>query len=211
MNHSWKKQRVACVQKEKIAVKSQQVSPPPPPRNCSLSDLHEQTKEHSIPIHSLSKVGLYVSAHWLLSVAYVQPGVRAVPMIFEKKTQQQTTLCDLTVFSPRGVDPFFGWGWGCKSKKNNFANCKFAIWFCSALRCFLNLFLHYILWIFQVVEIIGGGGAKRYVCHPNIFMGATAPCPPPPRIDASVFTFSIQANPFPPDVHEYIISVSKYY
>ena len=46
-------------------------------------------------------------------------------------------------------------------------------------------------YLFQVVEIIGGGGggggggAKRYVCHPNIFMevGATAP---PPRINASV-------------------------
>ena len=27
------------------------------------------------------------------------------------------------------------------------------------------------LWNFQVVKIIGGGGAKRYVCHPNIFIG----------------------------------------
>ena len=27
-----------------------------------------------------------------------------------------------------------------------------------------------------------GGGAKRYVCHPNIFMGATAPPPPDRRL-----------------------------
>ena len=46
-----------------------------------------------------------------------------------------------------------------------------------------NLFLHYILSIFQVYEIIGGG--KRYVCPPpNIFMGA-ATAPSSPRIDAS--------------------------
>ena len=59
---------------------------------------------------------------------------------------------------------------------------------CGAWQYFLNLFLNYIL-IFQVVKIIGGGGAKRYVCHPNIFIGGAMaplhPLPPPPRIDAS--------------------------
>ena len=50
---------------------------------------------------------------------------------------------------------------------------------CSDLQCFLYLFLHYILWIFQVVEIIGGW-AKRYVWHPNIFIGGGGRLPPPP-------------------------------
>ena len=50
--------------------------------------------------------------------------------------------------------------------------------------CFLNLFLHYILLIFQVVEIIGGGG-ERYVCPP-IFSWGWRLRPLPPRIDASV-------------------------
>ena len=46
---------------------------------------------------------------------------------------------------------------------------------------FLNLLLHYILWIFQVVEIIGGGGGKRYVCPPpNIFMGGGGGSDSPP-------------------------------
>ena len=44
--------------------------------------------------------------------------------------------------------------------------------FLRAWQCFLNLFLHYILLIFQVVKIIGGGG------------GLVSP-PPPPPIDAS--------------------------
>ena len=51
--------------------------------------------------------------------------------------------------------------------------CKL-VWFRSALRWFLNLFLHYILWTFQVVEIIGGQNdmfALQYVHAP----------PPPPH------------------------------
>ena len=53
---------------------------------------------------------------------------------------------------------------------------------CSDLQCFFNLFLHYILWIFQVVKIIGGGGGKT-IClpPPPIFsLGGQLP----PRIDA---------------------------
>ena len=66
---------------------------------------------------------------------------------------------------------FSDWGGGGKSKKNENCVCLVVFyvkkkWFCSALQCFLNLFLHDVLWIFQVVEIIGGGGAKRYVCPP---------------------------------------------
>ena len=58
--------------------------------------------------------------------------------------------------------------------------CKI-YWFCSALWWFLNLFLHYILWIFQVVEIIGGGGGgRKTIClPPNIFMGGGGGRPPP--------------------------------
>ena len=46
--------------------------------------------------------------------------------------------------------------------------------------------MHYILSIFQVVEIIGGRG-KTICMPPNIFMGvgAAASLPPPTRIDAS--------------------------
>ena len=53
-------------------------------------------------------------------------------------------------------------------------------------QCFLNLFLHYILSIFQVDEIIGGG-AKRYVCPtPQYFHGGGGRLlPSSPRIDAS--------------------------
>ena len=43
------------------------------------------------------------------------------------------------------------------------------------LQCFWNLFLQYILWIFQVVEII---------CHPNILIGVTAPPPHPESIES---------------------------
>ena len=54
----------------------------------------------------------------------------------------------------------------------------------------LNLFLHYILLIFQVVEITGGGGYKRYVCPPppNIFIGGGSPPPPPPPQDRRLCT-----------------------
>ena len=50
---------------------------------------------------------------------------------------------------------------------------------------FLNLFLHYILLIFQVDENYWGGGAKRYVCPQYFHWGDDCPPPPPPRIDAS--------------------------
>ena len=49
---------------------------------------------------------------------------------------------------------------------------------------FLNLFLHYILWIFQVVEIMGGGGETMFAT-PIFSWGQSPPPPPPPRIDAS--------------------------
>ena len=50
-----------------------------------------------------------------------------------------------------------------------------------------NLFLHYILLIFQVVENIGGGGGQNDMFPPPIFsFGGRLPPPPPPRIDASV-------------------------
>ena len=56
---------------------------------------------------------------------------------------------------------------------------------CSALQCFLNLFLHYILYIFQVVEIIGGGGGgqndipapqDRRLCHCHVSLNSTRSC-----------------------------------
>ena len=56
---------------------------------------------------------------------------------------------------------------------------------------FFNLFLHYILHIFQVVEIIGnpGGGEGKTKClPPQYFHGGDCMPPPPPRhprIDAS--------------------------
>ena len=43
-------------------------------------------------------------------------------------------------------------------------------------QCFLNLFLHYILLICQVVKIIGGGGAKSSMFAP----------PPPPKFFGGV-------------------------
>ena len=86
----------------------------------------------------------------------------------------------------RGVDQFFGWGGGGgggKSKKNfeffgaraklqdkilaakraaklkMFSSIFYVKFngFVVPILCFLNLFLHYILQHFQVVEIIGGG------------------------------------------------------
>ena len=46
---------------------------------------------------------------------------------------------------------------------------------------FKPIFLHYILLIFQVIEIIGGGGQNNTFQCPSIFsLGATAP-PPPSR------------------------------
>ena len=68
-------------------------------------------------------------------------------------------------------------------------------------QCFLNLFLHYILLIFQVVEIIGGGGGKTICLPPNIFIGGRLPPPPPPpRIDASgaeAYTLNCGRGPGP--------------
>ena len=52
-----------------------------------------------------------------------------------------------------------------------------------AWQCFLNLFLHYIIYyeLFKLSKLLGGGGgANRYVSHPNILMGEGCPPPPPP-------------------------------
>ena len=87
-----------------------------------------------------------------------------------------------------GVDPFFGWGGGGggKSKKkfnfiflfNFWILCMFSsifmlilMFFFSAWQCLKkpNLFLHYTLLIFQVVEIIGGGGGKTKCLPPQYF------------------------------------------
>ena len=86
-----------------------------------------------------------------------------------------TSRVRLNTVEDRGVDPFFSDGGGGRGKSKEIK--------LGAQIKKLNIFLHYILLIFQVVGIIGGGG-ERYVCPPpNIFIGGDCP-PPPPRINA---------------------------
>ena len=128
----------------------------------------------------------------------------------------------------RGVDPFFGLGGGGKSKENvkkksarlcaqirNIKLCAkflfFVLFVCVCVcfyvkfngfvvpeSAFLNLFLHFILLIFQVAKIIGGGGGgQRYVCPPNIFIGgAAAPLAPQDRRLWSQMMFASYWYPF---------------
>ena len=107
------------------------------------------------------------------------------------------------VIADRGVDPFFGFGGGGGKSKENFnifgraksqyktlrtaqngKLCMFSSIFMFLTVCLivlLNLFLHYILLIFQVVEIIGGGGGQNDMFATQIFsLGGDCPLLPPP-------------------------------